>query len=168
MKEVKVGRMVDPFDKVPFENYIQSPIGLVPKKGNKTRLIFHLSFTFGEGPSNSSVNGATPKEDCSVKYNHLDTAICNCIEVARQAQQLFGLKDIFLGKTDLSNAFRVLPLRIASICWLVLKAQDPEDKKWKFFMDKCLPFGASISCPHYQRFSNALHHIMEFRTACHT
>ena len=30
-------------------------------------------------------------------------------------------------------------------------------------MDKCLPFGASISCSHYQCFSNSLHAIMEFR-----
>ena len=30
-------------------------------------------------------------------------------------------------------------------------------------MDKCLPFWASISCSHYQRFSNSLHAIMEFR-----
>ena len=30
-------------------------------------------------------------------------------------------------------------------------------------MDKCLPFGASISCSHYQHFSNALRHILMFR-----
>ena len=33
-----------------------------------------------------------------------------------------------------------------------------------FFVDKCLPFGASISCSHFQRFSNALTHIFEFIT----
>ena len=30
-------------------------------------------------------------------------------------------------------------------------------------MDKCLPFGASISCSHYQRFSNGLKHILKAR-----
>ena len=30
-------------------------------------------------------------------------------------------------------------------------------------MDKCLPFGASISCSHYQRFSNSLKHLLKFR-----
>ena len=44
MKEVKAKRYAGPFVKPPFEHFIQSPIGLVPKdKGTKTRLIFHLS-----------------------------------------------------------------------------------------------------------------------------
>ena len=30
-------------------------------------------------------------------------------------------------------------------------------------MDKCLPFGASISCSHFQRFSDALCYLIEFR-----
>ena len=47
MKEVKLGRVAGPFDKPPFENFIQSPIGLVPKAGSdQTRLIFHLSYDF--------------------------------------------------------------------------------------------------------------------------
>ena len=45
MKEVKELRYAGPFKKIPFENYIQSPIGLVPKDGGKdTWLIFHLSY----------------------------------------------------------------------------------------------------------------------------
>ena len=35
MKEVKLGRYAGPFDKPPFEHFIQSPIGLVPKDGGK-------------------------------------------------------------------------------------------------------------------------------------
>ena len=43
MKEVKGGLYADPFEKPPFDNFIQSPIGLVPKDhGTKTRVIFHL------------------------------------------------------------------------------------------------------------------------------
>ena len=48
MKEVKLGRTAGPFRQVPYKNYIQSPIGLVPKAGGQTRMIFHLSFDFGE------------------------------------------------------------------------------------------------------------------------
>ena len=44
-----------------------------------------------------------------------------------------------------------------------MKAVDPKDKKIKFFVEKCLPFGASISCSYYQRFSNALKHILKWR-----
>ena len=32
-------------------------------------------------------------------------------------------------------------------------------------MDKCLPFGASISCSHFQHFSNALCHLIEWKTS---
>ena len=46
MKEVRAGHYAGPFSSIPFKNFIQSPIGLVPKAGNKTRLIFHLSFKF--------------------------------------------------------------------------------------------------------------------------
>ena len=34
MKEVKLKRVAGPFDRVPFDNFIQSPIGLVPKAGD--------------------------------------------------------------------------------------------------------------------------------------
>ena len=44
MKEISAKRVAGPFDSIPFNNYIQSPIGLVPKAGNKTRMIFHLSY----------------------------------------------------------------------------------------------------------------------------
>ena len=45
-----------------------------------------------------------------------------------------------------------------------MKAVSPLDGKTYYFVDKCLPFGASISCAHFQRFSNAVKHIVEWRT----
>ena len=55
MKEVKLGRYAGPYElsELPFQNFIQSPIGLVPKAGGKTRLIFHLSYQFQNGMSQS-------------------------------------------------------------------------------------------------------------------
>ena len=35
MKEVKLKRVAGPFKQIPFEDFMQSPIGLVPKAGNK-------------------------------------------------------------------------------------------------------------------------------------
>ena len=68
MKEVKLGRVAGPFEKIPFENYMQSPIGLVPKAGgDQTRLIFHLSYDF-KSDGLKSLNYHTPKEKCSVRY----------------------------------------------------------------------------------------------------
>ena len=44
MKEVRLKRYTGPYVELPYESFIQSLIGLVPKDGGKTtRLIFHLS-----------------------------------------------------------------------------------------------------------------------------
>ena len=84
---------------------------------------------------------------------------------------LFWCKDsddndcIFIGHSDIKSAFRLLPLNRSSWCWLMMMAKNPITGKWQFFVDKCLPFGASISCAHFQRFSNALKHLIQYRTA---
>ena len=59
-------------------------------------------------------------------------------------------------KPDLKSAFRILGLNPESFKWLVLKACHPITGELSYFIDKCLPFGSSISCVHFQRFSNAL------------
>ena len=43
---------------------------------------------------------------------------------------------------------------------MIFKAEDPSTGQYKYFVDKCLPFGASISCSLFQKFSNALRHIV--------
>ena len=187
---------------MPFNNFIQSPIGLVPKAGtDQTRLIFHLSCDFKDG--HKSVNYHTPRDKCSVHYRDIDYVVETYIELAKeiianskvsdakafgqdmkqskgleywsrlQLQDLwhrrfdkhrnrFG-KSIVAGKSHLKSAFRILGLSRDSWNWLVMKAVDPTTGETKFFVDKCLPFGASISCSHFQRFSNALCHLTEFR-----
>ena len=42
-------------------------------------------------------------------------------------------------------------------------ARDPRDGKLKFFVDKCLPFGASISCMIYQCISDVIAHLVRHR-----
>ena len=171
MKEVKLGRVAGPYKTVPFENYIQSPIGLVPKDGGKkTRLIFHLSYDFKDY---KSVNHYTPKDKCSVKYCDLDFAIRMCLQVKQQQREHSNKvpgdqheteKPIFIGKLDVQSAFRLLPLSIKSIKWLIMKAQNPVTKEWCYFVNKCLPFGSSISCLHFQRFSDAIKHLIQWKT----
>lgn len=185
IKEVKTGRVVGPFDRVQFSDFIQSPIGLVPKAENsgKTRLIFHLSYDFGEEEQSFSLNFHTPDELCSVKYNDLDTLVKICLETEKECKSqsliLNGKKvefdemndyeeeqqhSIFMCKTDILSAFRLVPLSIRSWPWLVMMAFHPITKKKKYFVDKCLPFGASISCTIFQRFSNVLKFIVQYRT----
>ena len=45
-----------------------------------------------------------------------------------------------------------------------MKAKSPLDGHVYWFIDKCLPFGSSISCSHFQRVSNAVAHIVQYKT----
>ena len=158
MKEVKLKRFASPYKTIPFKNFIQSPIGLVPKHDNQTRLIFHLSYDFKDS-GGKSVNSHIPKEDCKTKYRDLDFAVKLGLRLAGEENL-----PLFYGKTDLEAAFRVLPLSRESYKWVILRAEDPETgEKW-FFIEKNLPFGSSISCSHFQEFSDSLRNIVEFKT----
>ena len=130
----------------------------MPKAGNKTRLIFHLSYQFEQG----SVNSNIPSKWCSVKYNDLDHAVRNSIKLVGEDNKV-----LYFSKTDLSSAFRMVPGHPGSFKWMMLQAPDPETGERFYFIDKCLPFGASISCSHFQRFSNALNHVFEHLTGIH-
>ena len=159
MKEVKEGRYAGPFETPPFENYIQSPIGLVPKDGGRnTRLIFHLSYPRKDtkrGEKPESVNANTPKSLCTVKYPDIERAIILCLELG------IGCK---IAKSDMKSAFRHFYIKQRDWMLLVMKAESPLDGKIYYFFDKCLPFGAAISCAIFQAFSDAISAIVEFMT----
>ena len=180
MKEVNANRFAGPFEEIPYHNFIQSPIGLVPKAGNQTRLIFHLSYNFGELEEHKSLNFHTPQEWCKVKYKDLDHAIKASIKLGKEhslrlrerwaitkqiGRQVFST--IYYSKSDLKSAFRVVPILARQRCWLIMMAKNPTTGKLAFFSDKCLPFGASISCSRYQLFSDSLKHIIEHITQRH-
>ena len=153
MKEVKLKRFAGPFEDIPFDNYIQSPIGLVPKAGSKTRLIFHLSYP--RNGKNLFVNANTPAELSKVKYSDFDQAIALCLQCSKSCK---------LAKSDMESAFRNLGIKKSHLHLLILKAENPENGKTYYFVDKCLPFGASISCVHFQAFSDSIAHIVTFYT----
>ena len=44
---------------------------------------------------------------------------------------------------------------------MIMKAEDLTTGEWKYFVDKGLPFGASISCALFQQFSDTLCHLIE-------
>ena len=155
MKEVKFGRFAGPYNLIPFNNYIQLPNGLVPKANNQTRLIFHLSYNFVEG---ASLNAYTPKELCSVKYNDIDQAVKVCLEVLQNSDT----KKFFTAKSDILSAFRLVPICKKHWRWLIMKAKHPITGELAFLVDKCLPFGANISCSHFQKISDGLKHMFQY------
>ena len=155
MAEVKLKRYAGPYTSIPFTHYIQSPIGLVPKdSGTKTRLIFHLSYPRGGEPPRS-VNANTPEHLSAVKYTEFEEAVRLCLAAG---------VDCKAAKSDLSSAFRHLCIAPQFWKYLVMKAQHPVTGVWYFFIDKCMPFGASISCANFQKFSDALSHIVRVLT----
>lgn len=147
MTEVKESRYIGPLREIPYSTFIQSPIGLVPKHGGKTRLITHLSW-----PHQDSVNSNIPDHLCTTSYPSFQEAIQMLMEIAPQG-------NLFIAKVDCKNAFRVIPFRKQDFRWLVIKAEHPTSGQEFFFIEKCLSFGSSISCAHYQRFSNCLAHL---------
>ena len=152
MTEVKACRYAGPFNKPPFKHFIQSPIGLVPKdKGKKTRLIFHLSYP----KKGDSVNSGIPEELCAVQYPDFMEAIKMCTEAG---------KGCSCAKSDMSMAFRNVPMNRKSWRYLVLKCAHPKTGKTYYFVDKCLPFGASISCYIFQEFSNSVAFLVKHKT----
>ena len=158
MKEVNLHCYAGPFDQIPFiEDFIQSPIGLVPKdNGRDMKLIFYLSYPrASKNKHTSSVNGNTPAHLCKVQYPDFSKAVLRCLQEGRSCK---------LAKSDNHSAFRNLGIKRGHWRYLVMKARSPLDGKWYYFVDKCLPFGASISCSHYQAVSDTVAYLVEFRT----
>ena len=67
-------------------------------------------------------------------------------------------------KSDMSAGFCNLGMWISNFKWLILKARDPKTKIWKYFVEKCMPFGGSISCAHFQNFSDSIAHLVKFKS----
>lgn len=144
-KEISLGRIVGPFNSPPLSTLQCSPIGLIPKQQpGEWRLITHLSF-----PKGSSINDGIPDDMCSVKYLSFDRAV----EIVQQEG-----RGAFLAKCDLKSAFRLLPIYPGDFDLLGFKFQG------KYFIDKCLPMGASISCSLFESFAT----FLEFQVRCIT
>ena len=158
IKEVQMHRFAEPFRNIPYRNYIQSPVRVVPKSGNKSRLIFHISYDFKS--RGKSINHHIPTKWCSVKYRDLNHVVGTCLRILKQNPGA----TLWFEISDLKSAFRLIPLVARFWPYLIMKARDPITNQWRYFVDKCLPFGPSISCAIFQCFSNTLAHILKHKT----
>ena len=182
MKETDLKRLAGPFDEIPYEYYIQSPIGLVPKAGGQTRMIFHLSYNFGLEDDRKSLNFHTPDDMCTVQYNNLDYAVHTCSNIGdeicnsmkERSEQLdeelmeIGrevVSSIYLSKSDLKSAFKILLISPAQRCYLIMMAKNPKTGNLSYFVEKTLLFGAGILCSRFQLFSDSLKHITGYVSA---
>lgn len=93
-------------------------------------------------PIGNSVNDFIDPALCSVSYASFDDAITMISSLG---------KATLLCKIDLSSAFRLLPIHPSDFCLLGMCIQG------KFYIDKCMPFGCSIACSTFEKFSSFLH-----------
>lgn len=136
-KEREAQRLAVSVQSPPPSPFWVSPLGVVPKKApGKFRLIHHLSF-----PKGSSVNDDIPPEHTSVHYATIDGAI----KLIKSAGP-----DCFLVKTDIKNAFRIIPIHFNDYGFLGMQ--------WRglYYCDRCMPMGCSSSCLTFETFSTAV------------
>ena len=141
-KELDAHRLAGPFSSPPFPVFRVSPLGLVPKKvEGEFRLIHHLSF-----PKGSSLIDGISTDLTSVSYATVEDAIRRIKTVG---------PGCFLAKTDIKNAFQIIPIRpqdynLLGICWRGL-----------YYYDRCMPMGFSSSCKTFEIFSTAIEWIAQ-------
>lgn len=100
--EVERGYVVGPFNSVPFELYRISPLGIaVGKYSGKKRLIVDLSAPH-DNDEHPSLNELIDKEEFSLSYVTIDTAI-------RKIKTLG--KGAWLCKVDIKDAFKLCPIK---------------------------------------------------------
>ena len=119
--ECSTGNTVGPFTLPPAPDFVVNPLGAVPKKSGKWRLIMHLSF-----PEGGSVNDGIAIEEFPLKYITVYDAMDAIMRLGRGAQ---------MAKVDIKNAFRLCPVRpedqpLLAMCW-----------ENRFYYDQVLPFG---------------------------
>lgn len=100
--ELNRGYLIGPFDSIPYKKYRISPVGLaVGKYSGKKRLIVDLSAPH-ENQLHPSLNELINKEDFSLTYVTIDSAI--------KIIKTLG-KGAWMCKVDIKDAFKLIPLK---------------------------------------------------------
>lgn len=143
-EEVALGRIAGPYRSPPLENFVTSPIGAVPKKKPGVfRLIHHLSY-----PDEESINAGIEKHFKQVSYHNVDMAIAAIMRLG---------SGCFVAKTDIKNAFRLLPVHPSSYHLLGFRFQNA------FYYDRMLAMGLGVSCQIFEKFSGALQWVAQHK-----
>lgn len=118
------------------------------KTPGEYRLIHHLSYPRGAG---TSVNSNIPSECSAVSYAGIDDAIALVKQCGRGC---------YMAKTDLRNAFRLVPVSPQDYELLGFSWQGSN------YFDRCLSMGGSSSCKIFEAVSSALQLIAEHKFGC--
>ena len=132
--------MAGPYSLPPLPNLRCSGLGVVPKKDGGWRVIYHLS-----APHGSSINDYIDPARFSLHYCTIDAAITILNNLGPGS---------LMGKMDLKNAFRLMPVRKEDLHLLGIHWQG------QWYVDKCLPFGLRSSPELFNMLADALQWIM--------
>ena len=77
------------------------------------------------------------------------------VSAIQQSQMPLGISEqlaqgVFLSRTDIKNAFRIIPVHPTGYNLLGMKLRD------QYYFDKCMPMGCSSSCHTFELFSSTL------------
>ena len=141
-QEIDLGRVGGPFSERPIPTLRVSPLGLVEKKTpGDFRLIHHLSF-----PEGNSLNDYIDPDLCSVQYTSFDEAV-HMVQDAGEG--------CLMAKLDIKSAFRLLPVSPSDFDQLGFKFES------KYYFDKSMPFGCSISPATWEKVSCFLEFLVK-------
>jgi hypothetical protein len=105
-KEMSKLRISGPFYTPPFQNFVCSPLGLVPNKEHgQFRLNHDLSF-----PKGNSVNSCIPSEFTTVNYQNIETVV--------ELVQFYGPK--WQNVTFRMPFCCCLCIKMITICWVFI------------------------------------------------
>lgn len=143
-RELKLGALAGPFDKIPMEGFCCSPLNSRPKQsGDQRRVIMDLSWE----PGGASVNAGIDKywylnEPVKLRYPTVWTLIRRIKQLAEE-----GDETILMYKRDWARAFSQLGLdpgsyRLIGFVW-----------RGKYYFSKVVPMGLVSAC-----FGMSAHH----------
>ena len=140
--ELDLDRIAGPFPYPPFVNFKCSPLALREKSTpGKFRLLHNLSYPYDL----SSVNLNIPDAAANVSY----ASVTDALDVIN------SLGSCFLSKSDIADAFRIVPLHPSQYRLTGFKIAK------NYYFDKCLPMGARSACQIFERVSDGLKYILQ-------
>ena len=124
-EEIRLGRMLGPYDYPPLTDLICSPLNLVPKAADPTkhRLIHNLAHPYDD----SSVNANIPDSEAAVSYLKFDKVIKLALKHSLGA---------VASKVNYNAAFRLFPVILQDLSLLGFTLNG------KYYINSSMAFGS--------------------------
>lgn len=160
-KDLRKGRMLGPFTRPPYNNFVGSPMGAFEKKrsSGKFRVIHDLSW-----PPGQSVNDFIAREDFTLSYITVDEIVHNIKESGGNS---------LIAKIDLADAFKQILVRPQDwpLLGLTLDQTSKDGEKYtSYFVQTVLVFGLRSAPFLFNKYADALEHAMtvnKVKHVCH-